>query len=250
METPELSSDNLYEKKNTLQPKTVDFKKIRNDRQENNDKRAYNTLKNNETDNFSSNFNMKGLDKILNGITKEQFISKCKEDDTYCNLAAIHLSKKASRQGSKDEKTQIDTCNFVSEKCGIDIRNLSANALRPTKTGKIVNNKDMKREKIPKDSCLKSFDAKITGKMEGYISAKVSFGNGGHQDNVFEEMDNLADWWKKYKNNSDEFLIILIDTDLTKKVINLKQKYTNIKNIKIFNHVEFQQYIIDTYNTN
>jgi hypothetical protein len=96
------------------------------------------------------------------------------------------------------------------------------------------------------DCCLKSFDAKITGKINGFISAKVVYGSGGHQDNAFEEMDTLSHWWTRYKSDSVDFLIILIGTDLTTKFAILK-KYDDTKNVKIFDHVEFQRYMISEY---
>ena len=60
-------------------------------------------------------------------------------------------------------------------------------------------------------------------------------------------MDTLSEWWKKYKYDSEEILIILIDTDLIKKYTILKEKFKNINNLKIFNHIEFQHYMINTY---
>ena len=83
--------------------------------------------------------------------------------------------------------------------------------------------------------------------MNGYIAAKVAYGAGGHQDNVFEEMDTIADWWKKYKSDTLEILVILIETDLKEKFDRLNTKYINLDNIFVFNHIEFQQYMIDKY---
>jgi len=60
-------------------------------------------------------------------------------------------------------------------------------------------------------------------------------------------MNVLVDWWKKYNNNLEEYLIILIDTDLIDKLKCLNEKYKDIKNIKIFNHYEFQEYVISSY---
>lgn len=157
------------------------------------------------------------------------------------------MSKCASRQGSKDETEQLKTCNLITKQCVVNIINLTTTAIRPTKNGKIYSGVQIKKLNIQKDCCLKSFDGKIQGKMTGYISSKVSYGSGGHQDNCFEEMDTLAQWWCKYKYNSNEYLIIIIDTDLQGKFNRLKEKYIEMKNIMVFNHYEFQNYIIDTY---
>ena len=109
----------------------------------------------------------------------------------------------------------------------------------------------MKDENIKMDDCLKSFDGQITGKLTGYISSKISFGEdyggGGHQDNVFEEQHKFSEWWIKYRTDSTDILVLLIETDLTTKFARLKEKYADINNIMVFNHIEFQQYIIDTY---
>ena len=159
-----------------------------------------------------------------------------------------NISICASRQGTNDEKEQLKVCNITTSKCGIFIENLTSTALRLTKDGNIVSKNDMKKYNITKDNCLKSFDGKITGKINGYISAKVAYGTGGHQDNVFEELDNMADCWAKYKNEDDNILVFLIDTDLENKFNCLKTKYENYNNIKFFNHYSFQEFIINNYN--
>lgn len=55
-------------------------------------------------------------------------------------------------------------------------------------------------------NCLKSFDVKINGKIAGWVFAKIVIGNGGHQDNVFEETCNFGD--------KNDIYIVLIDTNL------------------------------------
>ena len=60
-------------------------------------------------------------------------------------------------------------------------------------------------------------------------------------------MDCLADWWSKYKKDSIDYLLILIDTDLIEKFNIIKNKYNSIKNILVFNHVNFQEFIINNY---
>lgn len=167
----------------------------------------------------------------------------------FAKLSSRTISKNASRQCSKDETEQLRTCNITAKKCGLVINNLTAAEFRPTKDGSIVSKNEMKIKKIQKDCCLKSFDGKISGKFDGFIAAKVAYGSGGHQDNVFEEMDTIAEWWKNYKSETGEILIVLIDTDLITKITRIKEKYRNVKNIMVFNHIEFQQYMISTYYT-
>lgn len=105
----------------------------------------------------------------------------------------------------------------------------------------------MKNKDIKKDMCLKSFDGIIEGKIKGWIFAKVVFGSGGHQDNVFEEANNLCEWICKYKKNNNELFVLLIDTNLIDKFNLLKNKFNTIKNIIIVNTNEFQKYIIENY---
>jgi hypothetical protein len=234
-------------------PKPIEqnFKDIRNIRQTNNNETVYKSLIEGDVKTFYNNINFKEYNRILEDLklTESEFISKCKNDNLFSKLASRTISKKASRQGSKDETEQLITCNIIAKKCGLSIKNLTPTELRPTKDGFIVSKYDMKIKQISKDCCLKSFDAEISGKINGFITAKVAYGTGGHQDNVFEEMDTLAEWWQKYKSETKDFLIILIDTDLITKFIIIKEKYRNINNIKVFNHIEFQQYMIDTYYT-
>lgn len=233
-----------------LSPINLDLKNTRTLRQNNNNKIVYDSIKANDIDTFSLNINNIELTRVLNDIelTQEELFNKCR-DDYFCKLVARTLAKKSSRQGSKDEAEQLNACNLTANKCGITIANLSAIDFRATKNGKILSNKDIKKNNIHNDTCLKSFDGLISGKMNGFVSAKVAYGKGGHQDNVFEEMNTMGDWWKKYKKDSKDFLILLIDTDLEDKFKRIKQNYIDIHNILVYNHVEFQQYIIDRYHS-
>lgn len=230
-------------------PIELNFKDIRNNRQKYNDDIVYNSIKTNDIETFNKNINKKELERILNRLNTplESILKKCNDDDDFCNVISMSISKKSSRQGSKDEIQQIKICNDTFQKCGISIKNLTATELRPTKDGQIISKKEMKTKCILKDQCLKSFDGKITGKINGFITAKVAYGSGGHQDNVFEEMDTIAEWWKTYKCETEEILIILIDTDLDDKIVRIKKKYNDIQNIIVYNHIELQQYIIDKY---
>jgi len=87
-------------------------------------------------------------------------------------------------------------------------------------------------------------DAKISGKINGWIFAKVCMGSGGHQDNVFHEAVQYCDWAKEY-GNDDEIYVALIDTDLD-WFATIKDTYKKHKNILIVNHVEFQEWMLKT----
>jgi hypothetical protein len=234
----------------TPKPIKQNFKDLRVVRQKNNNKIVYESLRQKDMKTLYENINRKEYKKTLADleITETEFILKC-EDLLFAKLSSRTISKNASRQCSKDETEQLRTCNITAKKCGLVINNLTAAEFRPTKDGSIVSKNEMKIKKIQKDCCLKSFDGKISGKFDGFIAAKVAYGSGGHQDNVFEEMDTIAEWWKNYKSETGEILIVLIDTDLITKITRIKEKYRNVKNIMVFNHIEFQQYMINTYYT-
>lgn len=234
----------------SIQPIEIDFKNIRQNRQKHNNLLVLNSIRQTDKISFYKHINEKELDRTLDeiGITFDEFWDKCCQDDLFAKLACGKISKCSSRQGTKDEEEQLNICNNIAEQCGIKITNLTTTALRPTKDGNIVSKKEMKQQKISKDCCLKSFDGKISGSMNGYIAAKVLYGSGGHQDNVIEEMDTLANWWSIHKvSKDDEVLVLLLDTDLKEKASTLKKKYQEIKNIKVFNHYEFQNFMISTY---
>lgn len=229
-------------------PKVLDFKNIRESRQkETNQIIIHNILNNIPIDDYINPVEFgRVIDELSSiGIDKDEIFIKCKNDNIFASVLAGRIAKKTSRQGTNDEKLQIEVCNQIATNYGINIENLSATAFRPTKDGNILSEYEFKSSNIRKDMCLKSFDAKISGKINGWIFAKVVYGKGGHQDNVFEEADNICDWITKYKKN--EIYVVLIDTDLLQKFETLKTKYTNIEGLLIMNHVEFQRYIIDNY---
>ena len=217
-------------------PIEKDFRYLRKHRQDNNDNIVYECLINGDIEKFNANINRKQYDRTLSKfkLLETEFLLECKQNNMIAQLTSMLISKKASRQGSNDETEQLKICNMTAEKCGCKIKNLSNTEIRPTKDGSIVSNDKMKKKGIQKDCCLKSFDGQLSGKINGFISAKVAYGSGGHQDNVFEELDTLAEWWKKYKSGSEELLVILIDTDLIQKITRIKEKYNNVDNIMVF----------------
>jgi hypothetical protein len=80
--------------------------------------------------------------------------------------------------------------------------------------------------------------------------AKIVYGNGGHQDNVFDEANNLCEWIVKFHKNTDLLFVLIIDTNLLIKFNKLKDNYKEITNIIISNHFDFQNYIISNYPIN
>ena len=179
------------------------------------------------------------------GLSIDELMMKCSQDDVLKRVLSGRISKNASRQGGDDEKKQIQVCANIAKEFGIQINILANTAFRPTKTGEIISKSEMKSKNICKDACLKSFDAKISGKIEGWMFAKVVLNNGGHQDNVFEEADSLCNWVETF--HRPEFYVLLLDTDLIEKRTFLQEKYKHINNIMITNHLDFQQYILNTY---
>ena len=86
---------------------------------------------------------------------------------------------------------------------------------------------------------MKSLDGVISGEKTGYIFAKIVFGEGGHQDNVFHEAAQFGDWANEY-GDKDKVYVLLIDTNLDKKYNLLKEKYDS-DNVWVVNHIELQE---------
>lgn len=240
-----ISDKSIVEPIENIKPLEIDIFSIRDHRQNINDLLAMESIKNND---LTKNINIKELKRILVKLnfTESDLADKCNNDITFTTLLACSISINASRQGSKDEIAQLDVCKITFSKCGINLNKLSVTSFRATKNGEIVDYKELKKRKINKDDCLKSFDAKFNGIINGWIVAKIVIGNGGHQDNVFEELYTFCDWVVKY-GNQEELYIVLVDTDLIEKYNNLISKYEKYSNLLIGNHIKVQQYIIDKY---
>jgi hypothetical protein len=227
----------------------LDFVKIREERQNANVLCVFHALRSSETTRSVLNklINTNAFERHLKlwNKTSDQVFKECQENVFYAQSLSELISVRSTRQGSLDEQLQIDACDTIAQTQGISIKCLANTSYRATKDGYIVSKQEMKEKNIKKDSCYKSFDAQITGeKMNGWVFAKVTIGNGGHQDNVFEEADNLCRWVEKYRcDNSQETFVFLLDTDLQKKHKELADKYKHIKNILITNHFDFQGYL-------
>jgi hypothetical protein len=227
---------------NKIEPIIIDILSIRNDRQNKNNLLAIKSI---EEGNLTQNINIKEYKRVLDELhninkTEKDLLEDCKNNIITKYILAGRISINSSRQGSKDENLQLEICNMTFSKCGIYIKKLSSSSFRPTKKGEIINNKIKSKE------CLKSFDAIFNGKINGWIFAKIVIGNGGHQDNVFEEANIFCDWVSIY-GNKKELFIVLIDTNLIDKYNQIIDKYKEIPNLLVGNHIKVQQYIIDNY---
>lgn len=185
--------------------------------------------------------NFKALDKLckLLGVDRKYIYEKCKVDYEFALTVAHGTAILASRQGSKDESYVLDEINRVSSGYGIYVQSLNNQDLRPTNDGRLLNKEEFKASGLDKLECLKSIDGVINGKVEGYIFAKICFGEGGHQDNVFQEAKTFARWAQEHGEDGKVY-VILIDTDLTDKFDSLKSIYDS-DNVWVVDHVEFQK---------
>lgn len=183
--------------------------------------------------------------KLLN-FTQEEIFYKSETDRDFAKLLASTVCKNSSRQCVLDEELQIKTCNDVVSSFGVFLEKIPVNDSIPLKSGKIVSRAFIREHKISKNDCLKSFDAKITGKLNGYVFAKIVIGSGGHQDNVFEEAYSICDWVVEFGLSTD-FYIVLIDTDSERKLLALQEKFpmSNNINLLIGNCAGVQQHFIE-----
>lgn len=192
------------------------------------------------------NCNINQLYKLLKrlGLTLEELVNKCIIDELFLKSVVMNISILSSRQGKLDETYVIEIIN--STKIGINIKE-NGNYTAIKKKGIIVKTKDAK--KISEFDRLKSFDGAIFNEKNeiiGYLFAKITYGEGGHQDNVFKEADELCEWVRNfYSDNKLYIFCIMIDTDLSVKLNKLKDKFKKISNTFIGNHVEFQEFFIN-----
>jgi hypothetical protein len=225
------------------QPVKRDFKNIRELRQVANINNTLDLIEQKNEVELKKNCNQTALERVKDylDVDIEQLFDECSKNKYTACLLAMNIAKNSTRQGSKDEDLQFEVCNLTMNPLGVKIKNLSVNKFRPSKSGVIAENTD----KVNKDDCLKSFDGKIEGKMTGWTFNKVSYGSGGHQDNVFREAHEFCDWVIAHRMDDDYIYVVIIDTDQTKKMNTLKKK----KNTKllIVDHFEFQQYVIEKF---
>ena len=223
------------------------------------DLRKYRQLKNDETiskcirdKNYDGienkkNCNIKELYRLLEllDITLEKLVNKCIDDELFFKVVVKDISIKSSRQGKLDETYVIKEMNLILEKIGINIRN-NGDYTAIIKEGKILKTKDVKN--FCKHDRLKSFDGVVFNKKNeiiGYLFAKITYGEGGHQDNVFKEANQLCEWVRNFYSDKSYIFCIVIDTDLLIDLNKLKNKFKKISNIIIGDHIEFQEFFIN-----
>ena len=225
------------------QPVKRDFEKIRELRRVANVKNVLDLIEQKNEIELKKNCNEKALERVKDclDVDIEQLFDECSKNKYTAYLLAMNIAKNPTRQGSKDEDLQFEVCNLTMNPLGVKIKNLSVNEFRPIKSGGIAKNTD----KVNKDDCLKSFDGKIEGKMTGWTFNKVSYGIGGHQDNVFREAHEFCDWVITHRMDDGDVYVVIIDTNQTKKMDTLKKKKN--KNLLIVDHFEFQQYVIEKF---
>ena len=230
-----------------VEPIQIDCKDLRVERQKENNNTMLQLLQSGNMTLVKRFCNIKELDRLLKDleIDEQKLINKCANDLLFAKSVARQISKMASRQGTKDEAFILQKCNETISQFGVYIENLSTVAYRPTKDGRILTNKEYRNSSLKKNDCLKSFDAEISGLVQGWVFAKIVYGKGGHQDNVFAEAHHFAEWVKEHGKET-ELYVILIDTDLTRQFEELKTKCDDTKNILVCNHVELQRYLLNT----
>ena len=172
------------------------------------------------------------------GDKPKDVFSRCKGDKFTSNWVASCLAKEAHRQSSKDEKWIIESIGEEVENCGVIVKQLSNTQLRPASDGQMYSKKEFDRSGLNKREGLKTIDALITGKVNGYITQKLLVGEGGGQDNVLVEMYDFAKWAIKH-GQSDSVYVCLVDTDREQEYNTLKEKYDS-DNVWVVNHIELQ----------
>jgi hypothetical protein len=153
----------------SIKPIEIDIVSIRVHRQNENNMLANTSITRRD---LTKNINKEEYKRVLQelqrvNISEDELLDECRNNIMTTTLLTGRISINASRQGSNDEQLQLEVCSNTFSKCGIVLHNLSSTSFRPTKNGKIIDNNEMKKRKIKKEDCLKSFDAKLSGKVEG-----------------------------------------------------------------------------------
>ena len=151
-----------------ISPISVDFIKERQDRQQSNNIKVFNSIMDNDMITFNQITNANEISRVLKEInvisntlfTLDELLENVKRDIYKCIILSGRISKNSSRQGCQDEALQISVCAKTGANFNIKIDNLSSTAFRAMKNEPtILSNNEFKERKINKSETLKSFDA-------------------------------------------------------------------------------------------
>ena len=231
--------------------KVKSFKKIREQRQKENNKKASDSL-------LTKCVNKKAITRMLEtqrnaGLSEEEFYNRLKTDKPFCDAVAMYCAINASRQGSTDEKQLIKGISeaFETWDLKISLNQSGKDTHVPIKdTGEDLSRREAKKKGYGKSDMLKSFDFEGKIKNKEFLGfAKICTGDGGHQDNVFEETTSIIDWLNKHADSEKNYFI-LVDFEDNKPQQRVEDELiSRIKkdNVFICNHVEFQLKVSELY---
>ena len=199
----------------------------RNDRQGYNNKLAYDAIKSNPKKPKNNFINNKALDRLLAYLNYDNLDEIIKDKNNHeeiiLKISSLYIAKNASRQGTIDEDLQLEKINKLQE---YEITIIKDGQQKPIKGG------GMRKSGKKQPDELKSIDFVIKYKTEeiGYITAKVSSGEGGHQYNVLDEITQFCDWSliQQKNNKQQKVYVVLYDSMNTSKLFNdIQKKYKN-----------------------
>ena len=242
------SNVNILVEKQASKSKSVGVVEQRMIRQIDNYKTAEDAIIKNKCS--KDNSNDEALKRVLSYTGYQSIEEILKDEKNYKNiimkLISINIAKNASRQGCKDESFQLKNINTLQE-YNIEIK--KDGKLRPIKGGGIS---EVSRKKQLGE--LKTIDFVIynNDKIIGYITAKVTVDQGGHQANVSDELESFMEWARiqqKNDNNVNErkIYVILFDSSNVSDTINMIKKKFNDDNSLITDSDNFHNDFLKWY---
>lgn len=98
----------------------IDFKTIRSGRQEQNNKEVFEAIMKKNKKDIEKLINNKELERVLNetNMNSDALYEYCFNNEVAAKILSGRISKKSSRQGSKDESKQIEICS----KAGVNVK--------------------------------------------------------------------------------------------------------------------------------
>ncbi len=112
----EISKNIINDNNNNISKLVVEQ---RNERQEHNNKLAYDAIKSNPKKPNDNNVNDKALDRLLTYTNynnlDEMIKDKNNHEEIIIKISSLYIAKNASRQGTKDEDLQLENINKLHE---------------------------------------------------------------------------------------------------------------------------------------